>query len=60
VSGVEKGAWGSQGDWQRYLDGCHSFDEIITEQNLTDGEIIERLKSLSLTLPQGDMALLYK
>lgn len=29
---------------QRYLDGRHCFDQIVTEQNLTDAEILRKLK----------------
>ena len=43
---------------QRYTDGCHHFDQIITEQNLTDGEIMKRLKTLPV--PKGDLALIYR
>ncbi|KXJ86935.1 nitrogen permease regulator 2-domain-containing protein [Microdochium bolleyi] len=43
---------------QKYTDGCHSFDQIITEQNLTDGEIVERLKRLPA--PSGDLAIFYR
>ncbi|TGJ88349.1 hypothetical protein E0Z10_g460 [Xylaria hypoxylon] len=41
---------------QRYVDGRHSFDQIITEQNLTDAEIMRKLKSFD----QGDVAILYR
>ncbi|KAI0536811.1 nitrogen permease regulator 2-domain-containing protein [Xylaria digitata] len=41
---------------QRYVDGRHSFDQIITEQNLTDAEIMRRLKSFD----PGDVAILYR
>lgn len=43
---------------QRYTDGMHSFDEIITELNLTDEEITERLKGLAL--PPGDLTVFYR
>ncbi|TPX08406.1 uncharacterized protein E0L32_010136 [Thyridium curvatum] len=43
---------------QKYTDGCHSFDQIITEQNLTDGEIIDKLKSFPA--PSGDLIVFYK
>lgn len=43
---------------QKYTDGCHSFDQIITEQNLTDAEIMERLKRLQA--PAGDLAVFYR
>ncbi|GAW11371.1 hypothetical protein ANO14919_007150 [Xylariales sp. No.14919] len=41
---------------QRYVDGRHSFDQIITEQNLTDAEIMRKLKSFD----PGDVAILYR
>ncbi|KAI1459915.1 nitrogen permease regulator 2 [Annulohypoxylon moriforme] len=40
----------------RYADGCHCFDQIITEQNMTDGEIMKKLKSLG----SGDMTVFYR
>ncbi|OTA95028.1 hypothetical protein M434DRAFT_237172 [Hypoxylon sp. CO27-5] len=40
----------------RYADGCHSFDQIITEQNMTDGEIMKKLKSLE----PGDRTVFYR
>ncbi|KAI8623214.1 nitrogen permease regulator 2 [Xylariaceae sp. FL1651] len=40
----------------RYVDGQHSFDQIITEQNLTDAEIMEKLKSFE----PGDLAIFYR
>ncbi|KAL2258115.1 hypothetical protein VTK26DRAFT_8697 [Humicola hyalothermophila] len=43
---------------QKYTDGCHTFDQIITEQNLTDSEIMEKLKSFPA--PAGDLTVLYK
>ncbi|PFH57335.1 hypothetical protein XA68_15207 [Ophiocordyceps unilateralis] len=43
---------------QRYTDGNHHFDQIITEQNLTDADIMERLKSLPV--PKGDLTVLYR
>lgn len=43
---------------QRYMDGCHNFDQVITEQNVTDGEIMERLKSFPG--PTGDLTVLYR
>lgn len=43
---------------QKYTDGTHHFDEIITELNLTDEEITERLKGL--TLPAGDLTVFYR
>ncbi|CAK7206543.1 Nitrogen permease regulator 2 [Sporothrix eucalyptigena] len=43
---------------QKYTDGHHNFDQIITEQNLTEVELIERLKRLPL--PAGDLKILYR
>lgn len=43
---------------QKYTDGRHTFDEIITEQNLTDAEIMEKLKSFPA--PAGDLTVLYR
>ncbi|KAI5924042.1 nitrogen permease regulator 2-domain-containing protein [Camillea tinctor] len=40
----------------RYTDGCHSFDQIITEQNLTDAEIVQKLRSFQ----PGDLAVFYR
>jgi nitrogen permease regulator 2-like protein len=43
---------------QQYTDGCHTFDQIITEQGLTDAEIMEKLKSFPA--PAGDLTVIYK
>lgn len=43
---------------QRYTDGCHCFDQIITEQNMADGEIMEKLKSFQA--PAGDLTVFYR
>ncbi|KAK7913831.1 nitrogen permease regulator 2 [Apiospora marii] len=43
---------------QRYTDGCHSFDQIITEQNMADAEIMEKLKSYRA--PAGDLTVFYR
>ncbi|KAH9897562.1 nitrogen permease regulator 2-domain-containing protein [Xylariomycetidae sp. FL2044] len=40
----------------KYMDGCHSFDQIITERNLTDGEIMQGLKRFR----PGDVAVFYR
>lgn len=40
----------------RYLDGRHCFDQIVTEQNLTDAEILRKLKSFE----PGDVAVMYR
>lgn len=42
---------------QKYLDGQHRFDEIISREDLTDSEIIERLKAFC---SPGDLAMLYR
>ncbi|KUI58351.1 hypothetical protein VP1G_05640 [Cytospora mali] len=44
---------------QKYMDGCHNFDQIITEQNLTDGDIMERLKKFPGGTT-GDLTVLYR
>ncbi|KAL0935277.1 nitrogen permease regulator [Colletotrichum truncatum] len=43
---------------QKYTDGCHSFDQIITENNVTDSEIMEKLKALPV--PSGDLTVFYR
>ena len=43
---------------QKYTDGCHHFDQIITEQNLTNDEIMEKLKTLPG--PKGDLHVFYR
>ncbi|KAL2199034.1 nitrogen permease regulator 2 [Corynascus similis CBS 632.67] len=43
---------------QKYTDGAHTFDQIITEQNLTDAEIMEKLKSFPA--PAGDLTVVYR
>ncbi|KAI1463180.1 nitrogen permease regulator 2 [Daldinia caldariorum] len=40
----------------RYADGCHTFDQIVTEQNMTDGEIMKKLRSLG----PGDRTVFYR
>ncbi|KAI0178987.1 nitrogen permease regulator 2 [Hypoxylon sp. FL1284] len=40
----------------RYADGCHCFDQIITELNMTDGEIMKKLRSLE----PGDRTVFYR
>ncbi|KAL2125241.1 hypothetical protein VTJ04DRAFT_1606 [Mycothermus thermophilus] len=42
---------------QKYTDGVACFDQIITEQDLTEGEILERLKGFRA--PAGDLTVLY-
>lgn len=54
-----EGEDGGGGDpLQRYMDGMHNFDQIITEQNLTDGEIMEKLRSFPA--PTHDLTVLYR
>lgn len=43
---------------QKYTDGCHHFDQIITEQNLTNDQVMEKLKSLPV--PRGDLTVFYR
>lgn len=43
---------------QKYTDGRHCFDQIITEMNLTDAEIMNKLKSFPA--PAGDLTVLYR
>ncbi len=43
---------------QKYTDGCHHFDQIVTERNLTNDEVIDNLKQLPV--PKGDLAVFYK
>ncbi|KAM4058607.1 nitrogen permease regulator 2 domain-containing protein [Hirsutella rhossiliensis] len=43
---------------QKYTDGNHHFDQIITEKNLTDGEIMDKLKALPV--PKGDLTVMYR
>ncbi len=44
---------------RKYTDGTHCFDQIITEQNMTDTEIMEKLKSLRAP-PGGDLTVFYR
>lgn len=41
---------------QKYTDGCHSFDQIITDLSIPDAEITKRLSKL----PTGDVQILYR
>lgn len=43
---------------QRYMDGAHCFDQVITEMNLTESGIMEKLKGFSA--PAGDLTVLYR
>lgn len=59
VDGEGQGGGGGGGDvLQRYMDGAHCFDQIITEMNVTEAGIMERLKSFSA--PAGDLTVLYR
>ena len=41
---------------QRYADGCHCFDQIITERNMGDVKIVEQLRKF----PKGDVEIVYR
>lgn len=43
---------------QKYTDGCHHFDQIITEQNMSNAQIMEKLKTLPV--PKGDLHVFYR
>jgi hypothetical protein len=43
---------------QKYTDGCHHFDQIVTELNLTNDAIMDKLKALPV--PKGDLAVFYR
>ncbi|OAA48522.1 Nitrogen permease regulator 2 [Metarhizium rileyi] len=43
---------------QKYTDGNHHFDQIMTEQSLTNDEIMDKLKILPV--PKGDLTVLYR
>lgn len=42
---------------QKYTDGCHCFDQIIVEKNMTDAAITRELGKLK---PAGDVQILYR
>jgi nitrogen permease regulator 2-like protein len=42
---------------QKYMDGCHCFDQIIVAKNLTDATIARELGKLK---PPGDVHILYR
>lgn len=42
---------------QKYTDGCHHFDQIIVEENLTDAAITKELGKIK---PTGDVQILYR
>ncbi|KAI1499054.1 nitrogen permease regulator 2-domain-containing protein [Biscogniauxia marginata] len=50
------GGDGDGGELLRYMDGCHCFDQIITEQNLTDAEIMQKLRNFQ----PGDLTVFYR
>lgn len=52
------GAGGMADPLQRYTDGTHCFDQIITELNVTDAEIMEKLKGFQA--PAADLSVFYK
>lgn len=41
---------------QKYTDGCHCFDQIITEKNMGDVKIMEQLRKF----PKGDVDIVYR
>lgn len=41
---------------QKYTDGCHCFDQIVTEKNMGDVKIMEQLRRF----PKGDVEILYR
>lgn len=41
---------------QKYADGCHCFDQIITEKNIADVKIMEQLRKFQ----KGDVEILYR
>lgn len=43
---------------QKYTDGCHHMDQIMTEQNLTNDQVMERLKLLPV--PRSDITIFYR
>ncbi|KAH8655186.1 nitrogen permease regulator 2 [Xylariales sp. PMI_506] len=57
--GADEDGDGGNGDpLQQYKDGCHSFDQIITERNMTDAEIMEKLRGFQT--PAGDLTVFYR
>ncbi|KAG9245503.1 nitrogen permease regulator 2 [Calycina marina] len=42
---------------QKYLDGCHHFDQIMVEQNMDDVKIMEYLRN---NYPKGDVDIIYR
>ncbi|KAH7319974.1 nitrogen permease regulator 2 [Stachybotrys elegans] len=43
---------------QKYTDGCHNFDQIVTELNLSHVEVMDKLKALPV--PRGDLSMIYR
>jgi hypothetical protein len=57
ISGQSTPTDGGRGDaLQRYTDGCHCFDQIITEMNSTDARIMDQLRKF----PKGDVEIIYR
>jgi len=44
-------------DLQKYTDGCHNFDQIIVEKNMTDAAITKELGKFK---PSGDVQIIYR
>ncbi|RDL33089.1 Nitrogen permease regulator 2 [Venustampulla echinocandica] len=44
------------GALQKYADGCHCFDQIMVEQNMSDQKIMEHLRKF----PKGDVEIIYR
>jgi len=42
---------------QKYFDGCHHFDQIMTELNMDDFKIMEHLRK---NYPKGDVDIIYR
>jgi hypothetical protein len=55
VSGEEARIEGGEA-LQRYMDGCHCFDQITVEKNMVDSRIVEGLRRW----PKGDVEVLYR
>lgn len=58
VTGQSSGGRVGSDPLQRYMDGRHCFDQIMTEMNMTDGEIMERLRAFPA--PTYDLTVLYR
>jgi hypothetical protein len=53
--GKSGGAEGGD-ELQKYMDGCHCFDQITVEKNMGDVQIMEHLRNF----PKGDVEILYR